>query len=958
MLSPNACSDKDAEQTKTNSPALFSGDLSADIVNTRPTAVTGTIVISDPDPQQNEITAQSNSSTQFGLFSINNSGNWSYTLDTQLNQVKQLTDTQPALIDNIEIYSIDGSQTSLNITISGLPAVSTQHGFTQEQGGNHVDGYIDGVPIIACSQIAETISELENAAKNLTAGDTLCLADGEYTGDFELQLDAIGTATAPITIAAEHAGKAIISKGEVSIRLGGEHIVLQGFVFRDGDSGSSIIKLENNTPCLYCRITEVSVIDMDNGEYDSSKWIEYYGQYNRIDHNWFSGKESRGALLVLPRWTDEQTFNQNGFIEDRAQIDYNYFGERPPAFGRAYADSQDNEYEGVRLGLSTTHSAPSFSVLENNVFERIQGEAEVISNKSANNIIRHNTIRESHGSIVNRHGANAIIERNFVIGDDHPFSGGIRIVDDGHQIVNNYINGARYLSSNWNGGIVLTAGDGAEDTENGYQNVENSFIGFNTIVDSVNSINFFGGKGEQAPKQIYAVNNIIADAIGPVIRTNNKALPKDSNFANNFVQGHEFADDISLTTSNTEGFADVDVNYQFGVDGIFRLLPNNPDMFADLTVDIGTFNFPTIDIDGHKRSNLTIAGADEVVIDTANISPLSSLEVGPKHYRPIPGKTYIKNIVINNYDFDTGDTSGWQDTGGNGSAIVTEDLAFSRNKSLQLSSNSAALSQQLSLEKHTNYTLSAFLRGSAKLNISVGDSTYFIERNSVSTYGFEQVSFNSEEQTQATLTAIVNDNVKNQVQLNNPNFNEEQTDWEVAEGDGIGQVQDSDNSASGSDGSIKFKYNDNDSGEPYSPYIAQTVSVTPNTLYTLSMFNLYKNDNDNSSVVFGTSSSADINDVTSWVSNKESIYSALAASNNTKGDDSFYQDTLMFSSGDNTSLTIFAQFKSTTGEEIRVDDFALSYQAKPEEGTTAYFDSIRLVSHPLSPEESNAAAEN
>lgn len=76
------------------------------------------------------------------------------------------------------------------------------------------------------------------------------------------------------------------------------------------------------------------------------------------------------------------------------------------------------------------------------------------------------------------------------------------------------------------------------------------------------------------------------------------------------------------------------------------------------------------------------------------------------------------------------------------------------------------------------------------------------------------------------------------------------------------------------------------------------------------------------------------------------------------GDDSFYQDTLSFNTGAHTNITVFAQFNSSTCDEIRLDDFVLSYQGAPDEGIKAFFDSIRLVSHSLSPAESQAAEDD
>lgn len=277
------------------------------------------------------------------------------------------------------------------------------------------------MPEVNCTQVVNSTSALEDAASsNMAPGTTLCLADGEYT-DLELSFGGQGTAEQPITVAAENPGQVVI-RGEIKVQMGGSYAVLQGFIFKDGESASSNMistRLGSGDLCSHCRITEVSIIDMDEGRDSSTKWIYDYGQYTRIDHNWFAGKTTRGALLVVDRWIDDSTDPADTQI-DYAKIDHNYFGDRAPADGKAYASSSDNEYEAVRIGLSTTHSADSYSVVAHNYFERIDGEAEVISNKAGHNSIVHNTIRDSYGSITTRHGANTTIANNFIIGDGHP----------------------------------------------------------------------------------------------------------------------------------------------------------------------------------------------------------------------------------------------------------------------------------------------------------------------------------------------------------------------------------------------------------------------------------------------------------------------------------------------------------------------------------------------------------
>lgn len=943
--------------------ATFSGDDSVTITNDTTSDIEGTIYINDEDDGEDIIVEQNDTSTAYGTFSINEDGEWTYSLDDSNADVAELADENDSLTDTITITSADGSTSSISITITGLAdsgggdngggdngGGDIGGGFSPEEGGSYADGYTNAVPTITCTKTVKSLSELEDAAEELVAGDTLCLANGTYKGDLELRVEGAGTAEKPITVAAETSGEAIVSEGEIYARLGGSHIVLQGFVFRDGTSGSSIIKFEKETECHYCRVTELSIIDMDGGDYGSSKWIEFYGQYNRVDHSWFSGKESRGALLVLPRWISEDDFDEATFPADYAQIDYNYFGDRPPAFGKAYAGSSDNEYEGIRLGLSTTHSADANSVVENNYFERIQGEAEVISNKSSNNIIRNNTVRDSNGSIVNRHGHAATITNNLVIGDDNPFSGGIRVSDRDHVVTNNYIEGARYLSSNWNGGIVLTTGDGAGPTDNGYQNVDNILVANNTIVDSVNSFNVYGGKNDEKPSDVYFVNNIIADAIGAVIK-NADEMPENSTYAGNYVYGLVLSDDDEDAT--VPGMVMVDAVLEADGKGIYRPSDNSPTLVADSNVDLGDFNLPTTDMDGQTRSDTTTSGADEVLTSSVTMGLLSAADVGPKNYRPMPGKIYVQKVAIANHDFDTGNLDGWTNVGGE-IATDPEDV-FSRGASLMLDDNSDSVSQIVTVTPNTNYTLSAFMKGKAQLSVDVNGSVYKAERSS-DEYGFESVSFNSGDQTSVTIKAAVDDLVVNTAPIVNPKFDNGDDDWESFEGTGIGQVQESSNSSDSTDGSIKFVWKEDDFGNPYQPYIAQTVDVEANTDYTFSMYQLLKNDTD-STIRFGVfieDTDTLITDAT-ILTDKVSVYSDLEAAGADKGDDSFLQDTLTINTGSNTTLTIFAQLQTASGDEIRVDEFKLSYEGAPENGTEAYFDSIRLVSHPLSEAESEKA---
>jgi poly(beta-D-mannuronate) lyase len=581
----------------------------------------------------------------------------------------------------------------------------------------------------------------------MAAGTTLCLADGNYT-HLELNFGGAGTAENPITVAAENPGQVTVG-GKVGVRMSGSYVVLQGFIFKDGESASSDFlqtRGNNAAPCNHCRITEIAIINLDQGRDLSGRWINIYGQHNRIDHSWFSGKTTRGALLVVDRYVASGDDPLQAEI-DYTQIDHNYFGNRPPINGKAYAGGGDNEYEGIRIGTSDSHMADSFSVVEHNYFERIEGEAEVISNKSGGNRIEHNTVRDSYGSITTRHGANAIIANNFILGDDHPYAGGIRIVDDGHQVINNYIQGARFQDTSHHGGIVLMGSDGS--TTNGYQQLTNVLVAHNTIVDSVNSLNVDGGGKPTNPNTVYLINNIIVSAIGPVITQAAGGMPASSEIVGNLFHGQAFSDSASLTS--VPGISFIDTALTRDSLGIWRPGDKSPDLTATSGYFSGAFDTPVADMDGTVRTAETQSGADHISDDAPTRGLLNYYDVGPISYRPPVTAPHVKKVHIANHDFDYG-TDGWDIS----NAVLTENEAevFSRGRSIKFTSAGGEVAQTVTLEPNTHYTLSAFVKGPGILVAEVDGEQFVGRENTSSKYRFTRVSFNSGDVTSAKIYGV------------------------------------------------------------------------------------------------------------------------------------------------------------------------------------------------------------
>ena len=114
------------------------------------------------------------------------------------------------------------------------------------------------------------------------------------------------------------------------------------------------------------------------------------------------------------------------------RIDHNYFGQ--------FELIRINGAETIRIiDTDSLRHAPSRTVVEYNMFEECDGEdADIISNKSSENIFQGNTFMRSMGYLTLRKGDNSIVEGNFFLGYGKPKTRGVRALGKGHRVSNNY----------------------------------------------------------------------------------------------------------------------------------------------------------------------------------------------------------------------------------------------------------------------------------------------------------------------------------------------------------------------------------------------------------------------------------------------------------------------------------------------------------------------------------------
>lgn len=346
--------------------------------------------------------------------------------------------------------------------------------------------------------VVNDADEYKAAAKAVLPGDVIVLASGTWR-DFDMVIEAEGTAEHPIYIVAEEPGKVVLS-GQSSLRLGGDHIIVSGLVFRDGFTPRNEVisfRRDSKTLAFNSRVTRTVIENYNNPDRTSrDTWVVMYGQGNEFDHNYLAGKLNSGPTMTVRLNTEDSQNNGH-------KIHHNYFGPRP-VFG-------SNGGETLRIGTSQYSLTTSGTTVENNFFDRCSGEVEIISNKSGGNVYRGNTFFESRGTLTLRHGNGTLVENNLFDGNSAPYTGGVRVINAQQTVRNNYfkdLTGTRF-----SGALVVM--NGVPDSPiNRYHQVNEAVISGNTF-QNVNAIELAEGSDNERsaiPENSAFQNNIIVGA--------------------------------------------------------------------------------------------------------------------------------------------------------------------------------------------------------------------------------------------------------------------------------------------------------------------------------------------------------------------------------------------------------------------------------------------------------------
>lgn len=513
--------------------------------------------------------------------------------------------------------------------------------------------------------LVHNIESLNSAISNAQPGHNIVMTNGTWK-DVQIKFSGQGTEDKPITIKAETPGEVFI-EGVSNLKFAGQYLVVEGLHFRNGHSPSDAVvefRIDEENIANHCTLTNSVIEDFNKmARDDADRWIQFWGRHNTLSNCYIAGKTNRGPTIRVD-------LKGNEHINNYHQIINNHFGPRPPKGGPSG--------ETIQIGDSQSSMSPSYTNVSNNLFEECNGEVEVISSKTNFNVFRNNVFYKSEGSLVTRHGNYVTIDGNYFIGDgENENYGGIRLINTGHIVTNNYfynLKGKEFRSP-------LAVMNGIPKSPlNRYNQVTDAVVAFNTYINCSSPWQFGVGQNlaqkdvlppseirSARPLRTLVANNVLYNEVGdtkPIVE-HDKAdgVTFKSNVINN--QGVTFGSYDGLESSGFE--------LQKISDNIYTAID-----LSEYNVYNGfEFDKITLDLLGNSRASNKSIGAIAVG-NPQNPNILDKTKYGPNWFSDEPVASGSKNISVT----PTDNLQARINEAGSGDILSLSEGAYQINNSL------------------------------------------------------------------------------------------------------------------------------------------------------------------------------------------------------------------------------------------------------------------------------------
>ncbi|WPJ97844.1 polysaccharide lyase 6 family protein [Coraliomargarita algicola] len=438
---------------------------------------------------------------------------------------------------------------------------------------------------IASEITVNSVETLKAAVSQAVPGDMIIVSSGDYSKPIDIV--GRGSDVSHITIRSEQ-GAPVVLNGPIYLR--GSYLSLEGFDF--GPKGRVEFAEGRGHRLWRCRFDALK----------AGHWVRFQDEATHCEIGYCSftnddnaGESGNQQIIQILR-SDETG-------PDYHHIHHNYFANVTPG-------EDSNGFETIQLFHGAEGGrGSSQSIVEYNVFERCNGEVEMISVKCSDNIIRYNLIKECRGGLVVRKGTGNLIEGNVFLGNNVEKTSGIRFQGNEQIVVNNFMSNLAYSAISLHNG----------DPENYYDPVQGATIAFNTIINCGRAFNI-GVRHPKLDSSISPVDVVIANNI--LVTSGTQIFDPDGAMASWKVEGN-LAFGTTPELADLSGFTFQDPLLVPSLGGIFVPTAGSP----AITQAQGEYPDITKDIYGTPRSveGKTI-GAVEFTLPEL---PVSRATVGP-----------------------------------------------------------------------------------------------------------------------------------------------------------------------------------------------------------------------------------------------------------------------------------------------------------------------------------------
>ena len=222
-----------------NTAATFA-NLTASAMNDIAGDLTGNVGVADVDVGEDSVTAQTDTVTLYGTFSIDANGDWTYTLDKDNVAVMALVSVSDSVTDSIAVTSADGTMANLEITITGTgAAVNTPAEFAglMASVANNADSDLTGKITVTDVDAGEAVIGVQTDVMT-TFGTFSIDVDGNWTYTLDTAnatvsslVDAMDTVVDTISVASADGTTA-----DLEITISGVTVIAASQVAKISDS--------------------------------------------------------------------------------------------------------------------------------------------------------------------------------------------------------------------------------------------------------------------------------------------------------------------------------------------------------------------------------------------------------------------------------------------------------------------------------------------------------------------------------------------------------------------------------------------------------------------------------------------------------------------------------------------------------------------------------------------------